>query len=111
MFINFFIELLESTEIIKIGHTFSSDFDYLNKNFPHKLAPKNIIDIAKLFKDHFPNELYSSLTYMTKKFLGKQLCKYEQRSNWLRRPLKKTQLYYAALDAFVCIKIYNILSK
>ena len=47
----------------------------------------------------------SSLAFMTQKFLGKTMCKYEQRSNWNRRPLKQTQLTYAAIDARVCTSI------
>lgn len=34
------------------------------------------------------------------------MCKYEQRSNWNHRPLKKTQLHYAVIDSYICIKIY-----
>lgn len=110
-FIDFFIAFMEDHNIIKVGHTFSSDLQYLSKNFPKKLQPQAIIDITKLFKDQFPQEIYSSLAYLTNKFLGKQLCKYEQRSNWARRPLKKTQLYYAALDADVCLALFDKLEQ
>jgi ribonuclease D len=84
---------------------------YLYKNFPKELQPAGIMDIAKLFKELYPQECYSSLAYLTQKFLQKQLCKYEQRSNWARRPLKKTQLYYAALDAHVCLAIFKHLNQ
>ena len=36
---------------------------------------------------------------------GKNLCKVEQMSNWERRPLRKSQMHYAMLDAFVLIDI------
>ena len=48
---------------------------------------------------------------MVEKLIGKKLCKFEQRSNWNRRPLKKSQLHYAALDALVCEVLYDILKK
>lgn len=41
--------------------------------------------------------------------IGKQMSKYEQRSNWNRRPLKKTQIQYAALDAQMCLILYEML--
>lgn len=53
--------------------------------------------------------MQNSLAFMTQYLLGKALCKYEQRSNWNRRPLKKSQLHYAALDAQICLKLYEIL--
>jgi ribonuclease D len=110
-FIDFFVQLMEDPRIVKVGHTFSSDLQYLGKNFPKEFSCKAVVDIAKLFKELYPQELYTSLAYLTQKFIGKQLCKYEQRSNWARRPLKKTQLYYAALDADVCLAIYRHLSN
>lgn len=60
-----------------------------------------------MFKSLHPNEKFSSLSFMCLKFLQRKLSKYEQRSNWNRRPLKKTQLHYGALDAFACVLIYD----
>ena len=40
------------------------------------------------------------------------MCKYEQISNWERRPLRKSQMHYAALDAYVLLKIFeNLVEK
>jgi len=39
------------------------------------------------------------------------LSKGEQCSNWAKRPLRKSQLHYAALDAFICLKIYQEICK
>ena len=36
-----------------------------------------------------------------------QLCKFEQISNWETRPLRQSQMHYAALDAHVLIQIYS----
>jgi ribonuclease D len=46
---------------------------------------------------------------LTEKILGQKICKYEQCSNWENRPLKKSQLHYAALDAIVCVSIFKVL--
>ena len=70
---------------------------------------KSFLDITVMFKSLHPHEKYSSLSFLCLKFLHRKLSKYEQRSNWNRRPLKKTQIHYAALDAFACVLIYNSL--
>lgn len=92
-----------------MGHTISSDIRYLRLTLriPEDRQIKSFVDITQMFKCLHPNEKYSSLSFLCLKFLNRKLSKYEQRSNWNRRPLKKTQVHYAALDAFACVLIYN----
>ena len=65
------------------------------------------VDIVKLFKEKHPHETQNSLAFMTEKLLGKKISKFEQRSNWNRRPLKRTQMHYAALDAQICLELFE----
>ena len=93
-----------------MGHTVQGDIRFLEKTINIEAKEvKGFVDLAKIFKEKFPNELQYSLAFMCEKLLFKKLSKYEQRSNWNRRPLKKTQLHYAALDAAVCLEIYEAL--
>ena len=39
------------------------------------------------------------------------MSKYEQISNWSHRPLRKSQIHYAAMDAFILLKIYDTMIK
>ena len=48
-----------------------------------------------------------SLTKLSGVTLGRTLDKTEQCSNWDRRPLKPSQLAYAALDAEVLVRIFE----
>lgn len=43
------------------------------------------------------------------KCMGAELDKSDQFSNWEKRPLRESQLLYAALDAFCLIEIFDVL--
>jgi ribonuclease D len=47
------------------------------------------------------------LSRLCEVFLGKQLDKAEQCSDWLIRPLSPEQIEYAALDAWACAAIQS----
>lgn len=50
VFIDFLVKFMESPKVRKVGHTFSSDLQYLSRNFPKEFTPTAVFDIAKLFK-------------------------------------------------------------
>ena len=76
----------------------------LNKN-----AAENKF-FAKVYKS-ITYDKKSSLSYLTEKLLQKRLSKFEQVNDWDSRPFRKTQSHYAALDAYVLLKLYEELIK
>ena len=40
-------------------------------------------------------------------YTGSKMCKFNQVSEWQSRPLRKSQVHYAALDSFVLLVIYS----
>jgi len=49
----------------------------------------------------------ASLSSACDEFLGKPLLKFEQMSNWDRRPLRKAQVQYASLDAHATLALLD----
>lgn len=52
-----------------------------------------------------------NLSNLAKLCLGKKLDKSNQFSNWAQRPLRREQIQYAALDAYVLLQIYDVIAK
>lgn len=102
----------------------------LNKDFKdlvkvEKACISNYVEISNLAKFLIPAQRSYSLANITNMVfgnliiimlffnssLGKPLSKGEQCSNWGKKPLRKSQLHYAALDALICIMIFKQLSE
>lgn len=62
--------------------------------------------IMRCREREFRQQGLSQLTYV---LFGKELDKSEQMSNWNRRPLRREQYIYAALDAFCLVDIFETL--
>ena len=65
-----------------------------------------IIDIKYFYEIKYL-EKCPNFSKVCEKLIGKPLCKYEQCSNWERRPLRQRQLHYAALDALLLCVVYQ----
>ena len=72
-----------------------------------ELKIRYLVDLCSVYKSIFPESKYSSLAHICKSILGKEICKQQTLTNWKRRPLRKNQIHYAGLDAYILIKIYE----
>lgn len=93
-----------------MGHTLGAD---LNGEITsilgfHGSVKCKTIDIVHSFRDCYPGKRIG-LKDICFELIGKPLCKEYTLTDWDRRPLLKNQLHYAALDAFIVLRLWDIL--
>lgn len=101
--------LFANRGVVKVGMSFLGDLKKLGESCPglncFKGEVTNYADLHTIHHQAFKGN--GGLKDITQQFLGKPLCKAEQRSGWTKRPLRKRQVHYAALDAYVEILLWD----
>ena len=101
------IEILENSDIIKVGVALRHDLVSLQKIRPFK--PDGFIDLQQYVEQFGIKD--KGLRKLTANIRGLRLVKGQQTSNWESKILKQPQLEYAATDAWVCYEMFNKLSQ
>ena len=94
---------LEKTSLIKIIHNAAFDATRLNKHYNFGIG--GIFDTMRAARRS--GERKYSLKAQAEIHLGIRLDKSAQTSDWSRRPLDNRQLYYAALDPYATLLLYE----
>nr|CAD7405630.1 unnamed protein product [Timema poppensis] len=82
--------------IVKLGFNLLNDLQMMKTSLPELESCKG--------KDACVSE---SLARLVELCLGHRINKMDQFSNWERRPLRKSQILYAALDAYCLLEVYD----
>ncbi|KRX09930.1 Ribonuclease H-like domain [Pseudocohnilembus persalinus] len=106
--------LFEEESVLIVGQTIFGDMKSLKKDLglANDIDFKGVVDISDVFFQCFSNETKHGLAFICEKFLtNKKLSKIEQCSGWHQRPLRKSQIHYASLDAYICIRLWQEAKK
>lgn len=102
------VTLLGNRKVVKVLHSCSEDLEVLQHFIGHSPAPLFDTQVAAALTGHGFSRGYSTLV---EDLSGVQLSKQETRSDWLKRPLSKAQLDYAALDVHYLLPMYEQLTE
>tara|TARA_A100001015_G_scaffold320421_1_gene446711 strand:+ start:2890 stop:3471 length:582 start_codon:yes stop_codon:yes gene_type:complete len=100
-------DLMEDDGIEKVGISIRDDLKDLKKMNPFK--PAGFIDLNDIAKDLGISQI--GMRSLTGIFLESRISKSQQTSNWENEELSAGQQTYAATDAWVCLKIYQMLEQ
>jgi ribonuclease D len=99
--------LMAMAKVPWIVHDFSGDGIVFKRLY--NVVPKSVLDTMLLSRSlGYPQP---GLKKMTQIKLGLDMPKDEQDSNWMHRPLRKAQVYYAARDASVLLPLLRTLAE
>ncbi len=97
------IQLFNNPNVIKVGVGIRDDLRGLNRVI--KFKPKAFVEMQDVAKKLGINTI--SLKALSAIFLEKRVSKRQRLSNWEATELSRGQIEYAAIDAWVGVKIYN----
>ncbi|XP_043248920.1 exonuclease mut-7 homolog isoform X1 [Colletes gigas] len=119
--------LFENKSILKLGFGIAHDMTVMHDSLPAlanvKTYGEGYLDVVQLWKKLvdeykfvFPHEgdehlNKKSLSKLVELCFGQKLDKSDQFSNWEQRPLRNSQIMYAALDAYCLLEIYSVLEN
>lgn len=100
-------QFLTDDRIQKIGLSLRDDFGAIRKRTDIK--PANFVDLQNVVGQYGIQE--ASLQKIYAILFDKKISKGQRLSNWEADVLTEQQKKYAALDAWACLKIYNLLNE
>ncbi len=101
------IQLLSNPAVIKVGISLRDDFNGLKKWNSYK--PQGFFDIQQEIQQLGIEELSLQKIYAI--LFSKRISKNQRLSNWEAPILSEAQRQYAAIDAWACLDIYNLIKE
>ena len=100
-------ELLADSTLLKVGLSLKDDFSVLHR--VGDFEPRNYVELQSLVRQYGIADMSLQKIYAI--IFGKKISKSQRLSNWEAAELSVSQKYYAALDAWACLHIYDALQE
>ena len=100
-------DFMADPSILKLGISIDDDLKDLNR--ARKFKPKNFTDLNDVVREL--GVKHKGVKKLAAVFLESRISKNQQVSNWENEILTPTQLKYAATDAWICLAIYEKISR
>ena len=104
---NSIIELLSSEKPLKIGLSLKDDYKMLNRRRSFK--PAGFLDLQSVIGKFGIKDLSLQKIYAI--MFNKKISKSQRLTNWQAPNLTLQQQKYAAVDAWACMDIYNVIKN
>ena len=101
------VKLLEYHQTTKVGLSLQDDLRQLNQR--RAFTPGAYIELQKEVKEIGIEDM--SLQKIYANLFGEKIAKSQQLSNWEAETLSEAQQYYAATDAWACLKIHEEVTR
>ena len=101
--------VLRDKDILNVGSDIKRDGSKLKRDLG--LVLEGLADIQLMAKEIDPSMRKTGLKALAQTFLGIELDKTRAMSNWEKYPLTFTQIEYAALDAWIGLKIFQKMKR
>lgn len=99
-------QFLENPEILKIGLSVHDDFGAIRRT--EDFEPQGFVELQEMVRDFEIADISLQKIYAI--IFGERISKGQRLTNWEADTLTDAQQAYAALDAWACLKIYNVLN-
>lgn len=97
---------LENPDILKIGLSVHDDFCAIRRT--EDFEPQGFVDLQEMVRDFEIADISLQKIYAI--IFGQRISKGQRLTNWEADILTEAQQAYAALDAWACLRIYNVLT-